>query len=57
MMDADDHPESSGVMDLSLDQMDQQVADSPIQDLVQCQPDLGHRVHIQTTEDRDLLSF
>src|SRR5450759_4114592 len=32
MMDADNHPEPSGVMDLGIGQMDQQVTRSPIQD-------------------------
>lgn len=54
MMDTDDHAQSGRVPDLRLGQMDQQVADSPIQDLVQGHPGLGHGVHVQASADRDL---
>jgi len=56
MMDADDHSESSGVMDLGLGQMDQQVAHSTIQNVMQGNPDLSHTVHVQPARDSDLLS-
>jgi len=56
MMDPDDHSETRGVVDLGLRQMNPQVADSPIQDVMQGQPDLGHSVDVQPAADRDLLS-
>jgi len=55
MMDADDHSESSDVMDLGLSQMDQQVAHSPIQDAMQGRPDLGRAVRVQPARHSDLL--
>ena len=56
MMHPDDHPEAGGIMDLGLGQMDQQVANPPVQDEMQGQPHLGHGPHVQPTGNRDLLA-
>jgi len=45
-----------GIMDLGLCQMDQQVALSPGQDVVQGQPDLGHAVYVEPAGNLDLLA-
>jgi hypothetical protein len=57
MMYADDHSQPSRVMYLSLGQMHEQVADSPVQDVVKGQPDLIHAPHLQATRKRDLLTY
>jgi hypothetical protein len=56
MMDSHNHPEPGRVVNLGLCQMNQQVADSPIQDLVQRQPDLVDAGHIKPAGDGDFLS-
>lgn len=56
MMGADDQPETSGVMDLGVSQMKEQVTSPPIQDVMQGQPHHGHRVHVQPAGHGDLLA-
>jgi hypothetical protein len=46
MMDADDHAESGGVLDLGMGQVDEQIAGSPVQHSMQGQPDLSDTVDI-----------
>ena len=42
-------------MDLGLRQMNEQIADTPVQDVVQGEPDLGHGVDVEPAGDSDLL--
>jgi hypothetical protein len=53
-MDTDDHSEPGGIMDLGFGQVDQEVAGTPVQDVVKGKSHVGHRVHIQSTGDHDL---
>lgn len=56
MMGSDDQCEASGVMNLGVSQMKQQVADPSIQDVVQGQPDHGHGVDVQPAGDSSFLA-
>jgi len=56
MMDPNYHAQTSGVMDLGISQMDQQIADAAIQYVVQRPSDLRDGVHVQSTEDGYLLA-
>jgi hypothetical protein len=56
MMGSDDQSEASGVMDLGVNKMKEQIPSPSIQDLVQGRPHHGHGAHVQPTGDRDLLA-